>query len=242
MGSRSTVFAREPWINTIIGGVAGTISSKSALATKLGIYESIIKRFEIVGSDVHAHISSNYSIGGKAFTSSTDIVFYNDLGGMVITVSTGAFRYSSLQWFNLPSATYFWANSMSNCTSLVEANFPMMVEMGQFQGNTSCKKIIAPQIESINPTDNINGMFTNVTSLELFDMKKLKVLSNNPSGINSVYRGGLTACTVGCVFKVHVIMRNNNAGGAQYVWQYLKTNKSAVIEFYDDDGNYVSTL
>ena len=102
MGCRSTVFGREPCINTIIGGVAGSVTTKSALVSLINgtsvsgllLTTSMIKRFEIVGSDVHAHISSDYDIGTGSFLNNTAVIFYNDLSNRAKSLQYEAFRNS----------------------------------------------------------------------------------------------------------------------------------------------------
>ena len=70
-------------INTIIGGVAASISTKSLLASKLGIAESEIIRFQIVGSDVQANIKSDYYLPDNVFYNNSDIKSFSDFDGKV---------------------------------------------------------------------------------------------------------------------------------------------------------------
>lgn len=50
--------------NTFIGGVASTITTAGALATKLGIASNRITNFKIVGSDIECSISGSYVLNG----------------------------------------------------------------------------------------------------------------------------------------------------------------------------------
>lgn len=322
--SRSTVFGRQPWINTIIGGVAGTISSKSALATKLGISESIIKRFEIVGSDVQAHISSDYSIVGSAFASNTSITSYNDMDSHCTSFGSNAFNgATNLANVYAPNAVlgylcflgannlsnylynyeyYYLPNSVSggissikikkftapNLTSLIndfalgntyleEVNAPLEnVNGSAFRNATSLDKlntinITTLQSQSILNTklsgaiyfplltnyvgglhtlksteihapllvtvSSKNSQFQNLINLTLFSMRKLKTLGD-PTVISSCFSGLKTGCTI----EVNIALATANAGAADAALVYAKTNRAAIVKFYDDAGNYVSTL
>ena len=53
--------------NTFIGGVASTITTSGALATKLGIASNRITNFKIVGSDIECRIIGAYSIPAEAY-------------------------------------------------------------------------------------------------------------------------------------------------------------------------------
>jgi len=64
--------------NTFIGGVASTITTSGALATKLGIASNRITNFKIVGSDIECRISGSYAIPNSAFQDNTDITYYRD--------------------------------------------------------------------------------------------------------------------------------------------------------------------
>jgi hypothetical protein len=117
-----------PTWNTYIGGVSATITSASALATKLGISVGNISDFTITGLDVKCNITGSYAlplncwytipityytdkndlvnaIGATAFyldslTIGVDAIFKN-----TITVGDSAFRGTSYTGFNLKSAT-----------------------------------------------------------------------------------------------------------------------------------------
>jgi len=81
-----------PTYNTYIGGVSATISTASALATKLGISVGAISNFTIVGSDIKCKITGSYGIPASAFTSDTNITNYIDSDGLVNQVGNDAFN------------------------------------------------------------------------------------------------------------------------------------------------------
>lgn len=279
MGCRSTVFARQPLINTIIGGVAGSITSKSALATKLVIEENHIKRFEIVGSDVHAHISSSYGIPADAFNADLNITYYNDIGGKVTGINVRSFYISSIQWGNFSKLIYIGGNSFQSTLSLnyitgsnvtlIDANAFRWSNISSFDfskvarieafgiGETKFVNITAPLLTSMDGNQNLRAIstlqtfiapelhtiygkgsvFRSLASATLISMRKLKVFGN-PSTNDNTFANLKT----GCIIEVNIALATSNAGSADAALAWVKTNRSAIVKFYDDSGNYVSTL
>jgi len=78
--------------NTFIGGVASTISTASALATKLGISVGAISNFTIVGSDIKCRITGSYSLGANSFDfNADDVAYYIDTDKLVTSIGLEAF-------------------------------------------------------------------------------------------------------------------------------------------------------
>lgn len=250
--------------NTIIGGVGGTITTKSALATKLGISESIIKRFEVIGSDVYARISEDYEIQQQAFLNDTNITFYNDIGGKATSLRPGSFngctnllevylpelvssspgttlfRYC----YNLHTAYLPKINNLRN--QCFEDNYELinLVTDGCVEVSTStfydCTALPSLYLPSLTTVFDKNSTFRNLTSCEIISMRKLTTLGslanvNNPQN-----------CFVGlklnCEIEVNIALATDNSGNANAALQWAKDNRSATVRFYDNAGNYVSTL
>lgn len=64
--------------NLFIGGVSSTVNSESTLATRLGITTNDISYFAVVGSDIEAEITSDYTLSDVAFTNNLNITFFRD--------------------------------------------------------------------------------------------------------------------------------------------------------------------
>lgn len=79
--------------------------------------------------------------------------------------------------------------------------------------------------------------FQNCSSLTLIDAKKLKNI-NSPSNELDMFLN----LKSNCVINVHIDLATNNGGNADASLIYAKTVRSAVVNFYDNLGNYVSTL
>jgi len=97
--------------NTEIGGVASSIGTPTLLAAKLGILESRITNFSIVGSDIKCKITGSYSIPSNAFQNNTAITYYKDISGLVTTINTYSFGIIT---DNFKEAYFPNATSVSN--------------------------------------------------------------------------------------------------------------------------------
>lgn len=311
-------------INTIIGGVAGTISTKADLAAKLGVSESIITRFQIVGSDVHCRISSDYSIVGSAFEGDTSITSYIDLNARCIAFGSNAFYGATnlanvyapnaylgskcfvgainltnsnyggeylyfnsdinggisdikLKKFTAPNLNYLPASFAQNNIYFEELNANIVAIPDRcFQGATALDVMNTDIITSLGSSSMVNvklsgirhftsltsavggisgwksteihmpnltsylGINTlqNFTNLTLLSMRKLKTLGNSPSTVSSLFSG----LKLGCTIEMNVALATANSGSAHAALVWAKTNRAAIVKFYDDAGNYVSTL
>ena len=47
---------------------------------------------------------------------------------------------------------------------------------------------------------------------------------------------------IGCVIEANIYLATANAGGADVDLLYAKNTRGCTVNFYDDLGNYVSTL
>lgn len=319
-------FTSKP--NTIIGGVGSVITTKSALATKLGISESIIQGFKVIGDDVYFKAISNYHIGTDSFNGDLLIEKYIDLDGLVSQVGLRAFQSSTIKNIFFPNAIFndaafaycenlindeyfdtlnynqssilhsslrgvkiptininnafllpndllynsqgvsvnFNGNSLGQnslrgsqydnmnfpnvttigstcfymCKGPDELSFPILVVLdnaGQtFRQLTRTKRLYMDSLETI--TENAkNNLFREMTSLELIRMKKLKTFGL-PTSNNNVWLGIKSGATI----EVNIALATINSGGAEASLAWAKANRSAIVKFYDDSGNYVSTL
>ena len=269
-------------INTIIGGVASTISTKALLATKLGIAESEIRIFEIVGSDVHANIKGTYILSGYNFQNNTSITSFIDMGDLctivgrytfencinlrsvrfnrIIQLRNSSFRNCPLDiLFDIQKVTTSEQYSLNGCkmtshpfsaiftdesgfvfsnnTEIEYINLPNLYFIGQveFQGLSNLKEIRLDALENL-PT-SLNH-FSGLVSCNLISMKKFKSFNSNSIGAGSVFAN----LKLNCVIEVHIALATANAGApaAQILW--AKNNRASIVNFYDDSGNYVSTL
>lgn len=301
--------------NTFIGGIGTNITTKSALASKLSIPQDYIKFFEVVGTEVQAHISANYNLGVNAFNEDSDVTWYKDEEGKVqsiywcfrnainlvevkfpncVSVGSGGtsatssgcffncvnletaifnnwtttsgpgyftfadcvklngldtskligslsnsfFRNNPQTSYDLSALTNIHGNAFINSGVNDILSMPVLISMPQ-TGITNCavKEIYIPQLESINSSSKTN-LFSNLTQLTILDAKKLKSMVD-PTIRGSGAFGNLK---VGCTINVHQDLLTANSGGPDEALVYAKNSRSAIVNFYDDSGNYVSTL
>lgn len=271
-------------INTIIGGVASTISTKSALATKLGVPEYRIRRFEIVGSDVHANINGIYNITtGFTFKNDLTITKFIDSDGICKSTFTSTFEgASNLTELKMKGITTLVANFIFNTPNLNTVEFGVLtriesnggsnsaaiyptdnvtslgnsafinnkhttidlssmtsiVNSSPIRGSTLATSLLMPNVTSIASSVQF---FQNLTSCNYINLKKLKTYGIYASGA-SEFNLGFQNLKMGCTIDVNVSMLTANSGSPHEAFVWVKNNRGAIVKFYDDDGNYVSTL
>lgn len=308
------ILKKEP--NTFIGGIGSVITTKASLATKLGISESIIKSFKVVGTEVQAFIDSNYTMTNR-FYEDTTITHYDDKDGKVTAIGQNQFRdCSNLEYVRFPGLTSITGTDNSattgvfrNCVSLTEClipnlttltgryhfenvpllteltipnltgtipfctfrnsgilqlNLPLVTGIGQeaFNPNTVLETLTIPNVSIIGSrsflnlqkvsslvllnvvsVSNKNGTFSGMNSMELIDIRACKVLGDPSSiGGSQQFTWTFDKLKTGCVINVHEDLATANSGSADEALVWAKANRSAVVNFYDDNGDYVSTL
>jgi hypothetical protein len=216
----SIVHADLSYLNQVIGGEANWFQGCSKLLTaNLGLYNK--------------SGSGTYTSYGGMFQS-TPL-----LQSVVLTSPIyldGTFRDSGLSYFESDTVLELRGNCflgsskietllLSNCQRITGGNV-------FYRGSTSTlfKTLIAPKIFEIGV--GASYTFARNAGLELVDIRACKTL-----GTNIFY----LAFKSGGILKVHEFMATSNAGAADANLTYVK-GRGVTVEFYDDNGNYVSTL
>ena len=91
MGSKKSLFGSTLKLNTIIGGIGGTITSASELEIHLGLNSGDVSDFKLEGLDVHARIEVNYEIPINRYLNNLDITSFEDLENIVTALNTSCF-------------------------------------------------------------------------------------------------------------------------------------------------------
>jgi hypothetical protein len=173
--------------NTFIGGVASTITTSGALATKLGIASNRITNFKIVGSDIECSISGSYVLQG--FYQDTNITSYIDIDGLVTDLADNVFRET---------------------TKIKELNFKGIVTLnGKFVDRNS-----QIQLVYLKNCTSILGQFYNdfYPSKKVFYIPSVTTLGAT-SGDNQVFYNALTS--VGCTIYANPSLQTSNGGGVE---------------------------
>ena len=249
-------FAQNVEFNTFIGGIAKTggtgvnsiIDTPAKLALKLGIHAGRVKKFKIVGDDVSCSISNSYTLKVNAFGSvdsgsNANIKSFNDIGGKVSALDSFCFYGTSIEDVVVNAATSCGSRVFDNCSFLKTASLnSVTVINGQrlFSNCIRANSISLPNLTTINGDRNFQNVGTNASStFSVLDIRKCKV-------INYV-SGGSTASNffnikIGITIKVHIDLFTASGGLPHPDLVDAKNNRSCIIEFYDNAGNYVSTL
>jgi len=124
--------------NTFIGGVSATVSSASALSTKLGISVGAISNFTIVGSDIKCKITGSYAIPDNAFgTVSNGITYYDDRDHLVLSIGADGFKNNTFKWGYFKNATSVGSGAFADGSGNVRdfVYIPSVTNLGGTSGN-----------------------------------------------------------------------------------------------------------
>lgn len=232
-------------VNTYIGGIGGTINTPALLAAKLGIAENRIKLFKVTGVDVEcAVIRGSYTIPIDCFKFNTSITYYLDNDGLVSGIySSGFGECANLANVNFPKCTSISIGSgffaFYRCVSLTSVSFPEVVHVGtqSFQECSLLTSINLPKVTKI-------GVFalSTLPAITLINIPKCLYLGANSlvnsPGNDNVFLNIKTGCTI----NTNIALKTNNAGAPDGDLTYAKNTRSAIVNFYNNDGSYDSTL
>jgi len=180
--------ASAPTYNTYIGGVSGTISTASALATKLGISVGAISNFTVVGSDIKCKITGSYGIPASAFQLNTDITYYYDNDNLVNSINSDAFdRASNLFELQTKGVLSVGPNSPLRGTKVALFDFPVAT--------------------SLTGVDVFSDFAPNVGNIKQINIRNVTILGTSAAD-NLVFRG----MTGNPIIYANTALQTNNAG------------------------------
>ncbi|SEO96059.1 Leucine rich repeat-containing protein [Flavobacterium sp. CF108] len=183
MGSliQNTIFGKSNYkINTYIGGIGDIITTPALLAAKLGISANRIKMFRISDNNIEcAIIGGTYIIPSGAFHSNSKITSYNDKEGLVSTINSQAFRFTSnLTEVNFPNVTTIKEYSFQESKISADINFPncTTVETNSFTFLKGTGVLNFPSLTNIaiNSFISPNGIYTINVPLSLMTINNGK--------------------------------------------------------------------
>ena len=230
--------------NTFIGGVSATINTPALVAAKLGISVERVKSFSIVGSDIEILITGSYTIPIDCFRLNTSITYYLDNDGLVLGIDSYGFREcANLANVNFPKCTSISIGSgylaFYRCVSLTSVSFPEVVHVGT-QSFTECSLLTSINLPKATKIGVL--AFSTLPAITLINIPKclylgINSLVNSP-GNNNVFLNIKTGCTI----NANIALKTNNAGAPDGDLTYAKNTRSAIVNFYNNDGSYDSTL
>lgn len=196
------IYGSNKSLNTFIGGIAPTISTKSLLATKLGISTSVISNFSIDGNDIRCKITGNYNIPAAAFSGDINITYFNDTKGLVNIISYSTFQScTNLISVNFPNVTfvgggsYGSAGAFYNCTNLTEVLIPKLSSLVDGNIFNNCTKLVLVDFPLVNSAIG-NGVFFNCITLNSVNVFRITSVSNNAFGNTKIVSLDLSFATI----------------------------------------------
>lgn len=125
-------------------------------------------------------------------------------------------------------------------TSVETLDFENLTDLNSISAVAQTFRLCKSKIIKLNKVANLSAkdnMFQSCSLIEIIEMKALKVFGNA-----SLHPSTFTAIKLNCIIRVNIALATTNAGTADASLAWTKANRAAVIEFYNDFGNYVSTL
>lgn len=170
--------------NTEIGGVASTISTPALLASKLGILESRITNFTVVGSDIKCKITGSYSIPTSAFLANSSITYYRDSDYLVNAIGVDAFKSSTISGIvDFQNAITVGATAFDSCYYISRINLKNATTIGDSAFSNAIaflESVYIPSCTSLGSTSAANNVFMNLnTSIKIYTNP---VLATNNAG------------------------------------------------------------
>lgn len=236
--------ASNALINLELEGSLASITTNAQLATFLGVSLNKIRHFTNTGSLIQASIRGNYAIPNGQFYNNTTLSKFRDVGGIVGSVGSNGLRNTQLTELILLKLQTSKNTSIAYNTKLPVINLPSLRLYGEqtLRGNSGTLEIYAINLEQIGSvtTTGINDL-AGLTSLNILDLRKLKIYNNPSTGYGGT-TSGFASLKSGCEIRVHIALATANNGAVNESLRYAKNLRGAIVKFYDDNGNYVSTL
>lgn len=154
--------------NLFIGGLSATITDEADLATYLSCSESDISSFSIIGDDLEAHISVEYSVNDSAFLN-LGITYFKDTenctetkkNAFKSTVTKKLKKFSGLNVETLGGVAFYTSSNygglkvvhLPNCTNIKYEGAT------SFPYNSNITRLYAPEATSWGTTVGNNNLF-----------------------------------------------------------------------------------
>lgn len=219
-------------VNTVIGGAAKIWTTKTELATNLGIAETDISHFEVIDNDIYARIEVSYNIPDHIFQNYANRAYYKgygaiitsylDLEGMVWEIGSNCFTYQS---------------------NLRDIYFPEVVNLHlQTFENTRCRQYVFPKATFVNNHHVFNLTYAKLIYLPLVTgdsinnfyatknvyIPALQVSLGTDFGDNGVFAD---ATSGDLNIWAHPDHQTSNAGSEEGDIAYARNSKAAIINY-----------
>jgi len=197
-------------INTYIGGIGASASTKELLATRLGISSTRISNFGIIDNNVQCRISGSYSLPSTSFSYDTNVTYYLDKAGLISNLSAqhqfrGAINFNGELIMNGASALIEpYSNRFGYLNRVICKNATSLVGAAFYNGDV-------PYLRQTFYFPNVINMGENALS-------------------NSVFYG----IQRNSYIYAHPSMATNNSGGPDGDLAYATTTAGAIVRYVTD--------
>lgn len=175
--------------------------------------------------------SDNASLNDSVFRGCTSLEAINLLSITRVVNNDIFHNCTSLKFIDLTRCITGISGSMFyNCNSLerFENHVWTTTLWGTFAACTKITEIIIPKTTTL-----LDQVFNGCSKLELIDIRGCKIINHNP---------WFHTVKLGFLIKVHIDLFTSNGGNPNPYLVTAKNTRNAIVEFYDDNGDYVSTL
>lgn len=144
---------------------------------------------------------------------------------------------SNITSFHAPNIETSGQFCFAQLTNLTSINLPKLKTCAVygFYNMINITELILPELTTTS-SDN-QSIFRNLTSCNLISMRKLTYL-----GTVDLHNNTFISLKLNCTIEVNIALSTVNAGAPHAALTWVKANRAAIVKFYDDNGNYVSTL
>jgi hypothetical protein len=220
-------------VNLEIGNMSSVIPDKSTLASKLGLVESDIQYFNIVGTDIEATVNSDYDLVTSyvGIFVNTPITYFRDLESRLQTriehntfrdcpnltefYSEGDFWISAECFRNSPNLSSFYAPNANRVDNLA------------FRDNSSLTTLDLPGVTIVsNTTSGTSGAFRRMLNTDVINIPSCTSL-----GANSGYTGTFYECKQGLTVNANTALQTNNGGSMDGDLQYVIDTLNGTVNF-----------
>jgi hypothetical protein len=229
-------FAQNVLPNTFIGGVAATINTPQLLANVLRIHVNRINNFRIINNNIQCKITGNYTGPTRAFFN-VGLTYYIDTDNLITTLNSNYIAWNPIPKLVLNGVLYAEPTSLVGNEYLTELEVPNLLEIrgAHFINVCPIKILDIPKCTYIAP-QGLAHTSINTPKYTYINIRMCKNLGNSPLNTN-VFQN----INSSVVIDANIYLATNNNGGADGDLVYAK-NRGCQINFYTDNGNYVSTL
>jgi len=217
--------------NLFIGGVASTLNTKEALATKIGVSSTNISYFAITGDNIEAILKNTvFGLPSDCFLDDVYITYYKDYSLLCNSIGIRVFKGTSKL-----KAVEIYGTGTGNISN------------NSFENAQSLKRVVLKGFNKWYPYNCFSG----TPDLQLLYIKDLSFNSSSASvvrtafgGASNIYIPNLTVIGYdvgnngefnespqGVNIWAHPSLQTSNGGGEEGDIAYARANKAAVIDY-----------